>query len=176
MNNHYFTLLTIVISIFALFFAFYLQIEVKLLPCKLCIWQRWPHVFNVLIALTLLTSPNKKYFVLCIGFINMLLGTILATYHFGLEKGYWDNVFSCSGIQDLELLSSKDLLNTLKNTPIISCETPQWSLFNLSLVGWNVMVSGFLTLIWGLQVYFLFVKRVIQYPNKENLPNYDGDN
>ena len=106
----------------------------------------------------------------------MLLGTILATYHFGLEKGYWDNVFSCSGMQDLELLSSKDLLNTLKNTPIISCETPHWSLFNLSLVGWNVMVSGFLTLIWGLQVYFLFVTRVIQYPNKENLPNYDGDN
>lgn len=145
------------ISLVSLFLAFYLQIEIGLVPCKLCVWQRWPHVINILIIAIFLTLPKKQSILISAGLINVVLGTLLAGYHFGLEEGYWNNVFSCSGVQDIENLSPKQLLNRLKNTPISSCESPQWYIFGFSLVGLNFIVSCFLSLMWGIKFYLHFL-------------------
>ena len=89
------------ISLVSLFLAFYLQIEIGLVPCKLCVWQRWPHVINILIIAIFLTLPKKQNILILVGLINVFLGTVLAGYHFGLEERYWGNVFSCSSPQDI---------------------------------------------------------------------------
>ena len=144
------------ISICGLLYAFYLQIELNLIPCTLCMWQRWPHVFNILITLILLTTSNKKIRLLFVGFSNMLGGTFLSIYHFGLEEGFWNNIFSCSGIRNLENLTAQELLSNLKKTPISSCETVQWHLFDISLAGWNIIISSIITIIWALNFYLFF--------------------
>ena len=146
-----------IISLVSLFLAFYLQFEIGLVPCKLCVWQRWPHVINILIIALYLTLPKKQNILIPAGLINVVLGTLLAGYHFGLEEGYWNNVFSCSGPQDVEDLSPKQLLSRLKNTPISSCESAQWSIFGFSLAGLNFIVSGILSLMWAIQFYLHFL-------------------
>ena len=146
-----------IISLVSLFLAFYLQIEIGLVPCKLCVWQRWPHVINILIIAIFLTLPKKQNILILAGLINMILGTLLAGYHFGLEEGYWNNVFSCSGPQDIEGLSSKQLLSMLKSTPISSCENAQWSIFGFSLAGLNFMISCILLLMWTIKFYLHFL-------------------
>ena len=153
MNNFYLTFLIILVSIFSLLFAFYLQIEMNLAPCPLCIWQRWPHVINIIIASIILTLRNKKVILLFAGFTNMFFGTILSLYHFGLEEGYWYNVFSCSGIQNFENFTPKDLVESLKNTPISACEKAQWTFFDFSLAGWNMLICGILVSLWGVKTY-----------------------
>jgi len=156
MKSIHLTFCIILISIFSLLFAFYLQIEINLTPCKLCVWQRWPHVLNIIIVLMLVTSSIDRRILLCIGVTNMFLAQLLAAYHFGLEEGYWVNVFTCSGIPDLNNVNTKDLLESLKNTPISSCEQPQWALLGISLAGWNTFVSLILNLLWWFKVYLFF--------------------
>ena len=146
----------IIISTVSLLSAFYLQIELELVPCKLCILQRWPHVINILIIVIFLTLPKNQNILVFFGLTNAVLGTLLAGYHFGLEEGYWMNVFSCSGLQGLENLNSKSLLNVLKNTPISSCEKVQWSIFGVSLAGINFLVFFILFSLWAMKGYLYF--------------------
>ena len=157
MNRIHITYSLAIISLVSLFLAFYLQIEIGLVPCKLCVWQRWPHVINILIIAIFLTLPKKQNILIIAGSLNVILGTLLAGYHFGLEEGYWNNVFSCSGPQDIEDLSPKQLLDRLKSTPISSCENAQWSTFGLSLAGLNFLVSCILSLMWTVKFYLHFL-------------------
>ena len=153
----YFAYSLAIISLVSLLVAFYLQIEIGLIPCKLCVWQRWPHVINILIIAIFLTLPKKQNILILVGLINVVLGTVLAGYHFGLEERYWGNVFSCSSPQDIEDLSPKQLLSRLKSTPISSCESVQWSAFGLSLAGLNFIVSCILSLMWTIKFYLHFL-------------------
>ena len=53
-------------------------------PCKLCLWQRYPHFLNILLIVLFYFFP-KKSFVL-VASMSMLASTILALYHVGVEK------------------------------------------------------------------------------------------
>ena len=138
----------LILSIFSLIFVFILQYEYGILPCKICIWQRWPHVFNIILVLIILSSSFKTNYVFVFGLINMFFAFILALYHYGLEQNLWDNVFSCTGEIEFNELSTEEILKNLNNTPIKNCEIEAWNFLNLSLTGWNIILTLFMSLIW----------------------------
>ena len=84
----------------------------------------------------------------------MFLAFILALYHYGLEQNLWDNVFSCSGEIKFNDLSTEEILKNLNNTPIKNCEIEAWNFLNLSLTGWNLILTFFMLLIWFLIIYY----------------------
>ena len=137
-----------------LLFVFILQYEYGILPCKICIWQRWPHIFNIFIALFIISSSSIPNYIMVLGLINMFLAFILALYHYGLEQNLWDNVFSCSGEIKFIDLSAEEILKNLDNTPIKNCEIEAWNFLNLSLTGWNLILTLLLSLIWFLLIYY----------------------
>ena len=141
------------LSIFSLMFVFILQYEYGILPCKICIWQRWPHFLNIFLAIIILSASSTPIYITIIGFINMFFAFILALYHFGLEQNLWDNVFSCSGEVSFNNLSTKEILKNLNNTPIKNCEIEAWNFLNLSLTGWNMILTLLMSLIWFLLIY-----------------------
>ena len=142
------------LSIFSLMFVFILQYEYGILPCKICIWQRWPHIFNIFLALIILSASPTPIYINIIGLINMFFAFILALYHYGLEQNLWDNVFSCSGEVSFNNLSTKEILKNLNNTPIKNCEIEAWNFLNLSLTGWNMILTLLMALIWFLLIYW----------------------
>ena len=144
----------LILSIFSLIFVFILQYEYGILPCKICIWQRWPHIFNIILVLIILSSSLKTNFVFVFGLINMFLAFILALYHYGLEQNLWDNVFSCTGKIEFNELSTEEILKNLNNTPIKNCEIEAWNFLNLSLTGWNLILTFFMSLIWFILIYY----------------------
>ena len=136
------------LSIFSLLFVFILQYEYKIAPCKLCIWQRLPHFINILIILKILSSAFISNYLLILGLLNMVCAFLLAGYHYGLEQKIWNNVFSCGGTLDLRDLSTEELLKKLNNTPITNCEIEAWNFLNLSLSGWNTILTIFMIIAW----------------------------
>ena len=84
----------------------------------------------------------------------MFFAFILAFYHYGLEQNLWDNVFSCSGKINFNDLSTEEILENLNNTPIKNCEIEVWNFLSLSLTGWNMILTLFMSVIWFLLISY----------------------
>ena len=117
-------------------------------PCKLCLWQRWPH--GVAIALggaVLLLGPRALLAVL--GALSALITAGIGIYHSGVERGFWEGPTSCSGGGDaLAGLSGADLLSTATPNTIVMCDEVAWAFAGLSMASWNAVLSLGLALIW----------------------------
>ena len=127
--------------------AYYFEYIGGLFPCKLCYWQRYPHFLNILIfPLFYFFSMRSLIF---IGTGSMFVSTILAFYHVGVEKKYWQGPNSCSSTS-IEGLTTDQLLDQIMSSPIVRCDEIAWELFGISMAGWNVLISFclFLTLLY----------------------------
>ena len=124
-----------------------------LVPCKLCIWQRWPHVIIVVVMLLGLSVPNKTWILLLISLSAIVTG-IIGFYHTGIEQGWWSGPLGCSNQFGSETDIS-NLTTLLLETPVVKCDEIVWSLFNISMAGWN----GIFSLILFLTCFFYFIKR-----------------
>jgi len=117
-------------------------------PCKLCLWQRWPH--GAAIALggaVLLLGP--LFFLGLLGALSALTTAGIGIYHTGVERGYWEGPSSCSGSGDaLSGLSGADLLSTEAPNTIVMCDEVAWAFAGLSMASWNALFSLILVGIW----------------------------
>ena len=114
-------------------------------PCKLCLWQRWPHGAAVAIALVALAFPWRG--VALLGAFSAAATMGIGIYHAGVERGIFEGPTSCTGGHSLGQ-SAKDLLNQILAAPVIRCDDIPWELFGLSMAGWNAVLSGGLVLLW----------------------------
>lgn len=114
------------------------------IPCEICWWQRYIYMAAIPLALiATLTDrpsgggpPRQLMIMLCFIF---LVGAAVAGYHFGVEQKWWQGPTTCATttIED----SIEDLIRSVMNAPIIRCDTPTWSLFGLSMTGYNFFLS-----------------------------------
>ena len=117
-------------------------------PCKLCIWQRWPHGAAVVAGLlVVLTGP--KFIWSVIGTFGALISGVLGIYHTGVEKGWWEGPTTCTGDAGaLGGLSGADLLSTEGPVNIVMCDQVAWSFATVSMASWNAIFSLGLVLLW----------------------------
>ena len=115
-------------------------------PCKLCYWQRYPHVAAIGIgAVALLTGWR---FLPWLGALAALTTGGLGVYHSGVEQKWWQGPTTCSGGGDIGLLSTDDLLNQIMNAPVVRCDDIPWQMLGLSMAGWNAVISFALAALW----------------------------
>ena len=79
-------------------------------PCKMCLWQRWPHLFAI--ALGALGSAVPATWVAVLGAGATLTTSGIGLFHTGVERGWWEGPSSCSGGSSLSGLGGGDLLST----------------------------------------------------------------
>ena len=111
-----------------------------LAPCKLCLWQRWPHAGVIVLCLmgttgALRSGPAFLMIALCAA-----VTAIIASYHVGVEQQLWQGPTSCSGA--LNSMSASDLLDSLLATQVVRCDEIAWSFANISMAGWNTLFSS----------------------------------
>jgi disulfide bond formation protein DsbB len=119
-------------------------------PCKMCLWQRWPHAAAVAIgALVLVLGPLTLLGVA--GLLSALTTAAIGVYHTGVERDYWEGPSSCTGDANaLSGLSGADLLSTDTPNTIVMCDEVAWAVAGLSMASWNVVISLILAYIWVL--------------------------
>ncbi|MDO5530048.1 MAG: disulfide bond formation protein B [Paracoccus sp. (in: a-proteobacteria)] len=121
-------------------------------PCPLCIWQRWPHAAAAVIGLAVWFAGGRRALLIA-GLLAALGATGLAFYHAGIELGLWQGATACSaGIGDMTSLSTADLMARLNAAPIVRCDEVPWSLFGISMAGWNGLFSSLLVVVWALSL------------------------
>ncbi|NQV81792.1 MAG: disulfide bond formation protein B [Alphaproteobacteria bacterium] len=116
-------------------------------PCALCFAQRWPYYFAIglaVLARSLTRDPGADTTVRALLIIIALVflgGAALATYHVGIEQQWWAGTKACGGGLRATGLSLEDLRKRLLDQPIVRCDRPAWTLFGISLAGFNVAIS-----------------------------------
>ncbi len=111
-----------------------------LAPCKLCLWQRWPHAGVIAFSLLGATGVLRPGLAFCLIAFSAAVTTGIAGYHVGVEQQIWPGPTTCSGTSDS--MSTADLLDSLMATPVIRCDEIAWSFAGISMAGWNMLASA----------------------------------
>ncbi|WP_435311738.1 disulfide bond formation protein B [Primorskyibacter sedentarius] len=114
-------------------------------PCKLCIYQRYPHAVAVAIA-ALALALGQRWLTL-LGALAALGTAGVGIYHTGVERGWWPGPDTCTS-GPVEGLSTEDLLNQIMSAPLVRCDDVPWEMLGLSMASWNAIASLFLAAVW----------------------------
>lgn len=113
------------------------QVFGHLVPCEMCMWQRWPHVAAIVLALIAIAlrgnPPASRAFTLLAALAILVSGGI-GVYHAGVEYHWWTGPTRCTGNH---FTSIADLMKA----PVVMCDVPQWKLGGISLAGFNAIFS-----------------------------------
>jgi disulfide bond formation protein DsbB len=117
-------------------------------PCKLCVWQRWPHGLAVASAAAILALGPVLWLGL-LGWLGAFTSGAIGVYHTGVEREWWEGPASCSGGGlDMTGLSGGDLLSLDAPLGVIQCDEVAWAFAGLSMASWNAIISFALAALW----------------------------
>lgn len=125
--------------------AFGFQYVGGLAPCKLCIWQRYPHAAAILIGAIALFVPVPA--LLALGALAALGTAAVGGYHVGVEQGWWQGPTSCSS-GPVGGMDADALFDQIMAAPLIRCDDIAWELAGVSMAGWNMIISLMLACLW----------------------------
>ena len=118
-------------------------------PCILCIYQRWPYVAVIVLAALALAVHRVGQLRIALVWGSgaaLLVGAGIAGYHVGIEQGWWPGTDACVGIVPVAAGSASDLTAQLLATPPARCDVIPWSLFGISIAGYNFLATTILGL------------------------------
>ena len=130
----------LVFSTFAILVAYFIQYVLGHQPCNLCLIERVPYIFSIIIILICLFTQKFEKIVLTILSLTFFAATLLSFYHFGIEQGFIRESLVCDLNISNNELSKEALLNQLKKMPI-SCKDVTFKIFGLSLATFNILFS-----------------------------------
>ena len=116
-------------------------------PCPMCIWQRWPHLAAVAIAVAALAVRGGTRPLALAGAGAAAVASGLGVFHAGVEQGWWDGPSSCVGL-DPAGLTPEQLLDQLAGAPLVRCDEIVWEFLGLTMAGWNALLSAGLVVLW----------------------------
>lgn len=131
-------------SVIALGAAYGSQIFGGLAPCILCLYQRVPYAIVIVLGLAALILKSQGRADLAaisvpLAGVVFFVGAVIAGFHVGVEQHWWQGTTECVGPAGAATL--QDLEAQILATPVTLCNEIAWSLFGLSMAGYNVIAS-----------------------------------
>jgi len=114
-----------------------------LVPCEMCHWQRWPHYAAVAVAAFAFIVPGRSSKVTMIvgAAVLIAISGLIGVFHAGVEYHWWEGITACSTMVSGDGVSTDEMLRRILAAPVIRCDAAQWSLFGVSLAGFNAILS-----------------------------------
>lgn len=132
------------VSLSALAMAYASQVWGGLQPCVLCIYQRYAFgaamVFGLL-GMAVGGMPAARRAMVILGGLAFLTGAAIAGFHVGVEQLWWRGTDECHAPVFDPNASIEDLREQLLGTKFIPCDQIPWSLFGISMAGYNLLFS-----------------------------------
>ena len=127
-------------------FSFFLEFFLNLIPCKLCLYQRYLWLFLLLACIINLKQSSKSRYIETIIIITLCAIITLSFYHSGIEFGFFNNIISCTSENNETVNSIEELDFLIRNTKNMDCAFPKFKIFNLSLSNLSFLFSTSLLL------------------------------
>ena len=135
--------------------ALYFQYVMGLAPCEMCHWQRWPHMVAVaagLLAAASFAWPRLALVFALTAITALVVTSAIGVFHVGVEYRWWEGPQACSG-NIPRGLSTEQLKKYLFGARMVRCDETVWSLWGLSMAGWNALLSAALAFLLGSAVF-----------------------
>ena len=109
-----------------------------LVPCELCLEQRLAYYWGLPVLALILILWNRLprvvfYTAMGIAIAVFAWGLYMATYHAGVEYGFWPGTGTGVAV-------SFDDLSNINAAKVIPCDKVQFSLFGITLAGYNALI------------------------------------
>ncbi|WP_420548659.1 disulfide bond formation protein B [Curvivirga sp.] len=123
-------------------------------PCKLCLYQRLPWWLAIGLGSVAINFRRKVHLMVIftvMGGLALLVGAGIAGYHTGVEYKLWEGPSGCTGTVGSADMSLDELKAAIMSAAPVRCDEIPWSLFGISMAGYNFLLSlGFgLFIIYG---------------------------
>ena len=137
--------LVLAASIATLGAAFAFQYLGGLDPCVLCLYQRYPYGVTGALGLAGVAHaaagrPRAVPWLLGLCAVTFLAGAGIAGFHVGVEQHWWVGTASCTGAGG-EARTLEELREQILAAPVVRCDKVAWSLFGVSMAGYNFLAS-----------------------------------
>lgn len=118
------------------------------IPCELCYYQRYPYMLAFVVAGIAFIARRRpdfatrraaKGFLIILVFL-MVLDALMAAFHVGVEKGLWEGPSACSA-PITKGMTAEQLRQAILEAPVVTCADPAWTLFGLSMAGYNFLIA-----------------------------------
>ncbi len=109
-----------------------------LYPCEMCMWQRYPHYVAIILAgFAFLPVPLRlRYLLVLLAALAIATSGAIGLFHAGVEYHWWEGFTACSVVG-----TGGTSLSDIMSAPLVRCDQAQWSLFGISLAGYNALFS-----------------------------------
>ena len=109
--NKLFYIIILLVSLFAISSALFVEYVFSIQPCKLCLYQRIPYIFSIIVCFFgFFFSKNKIWiYFLIIVFISSIL---ISGYHMGIENNIFNEFSGCTN-NNLDTIDKAKLLQSL---------------------------------------------------------------
>jgi disulfide bond formation protein DsbB len=113
-----------------------------LAPCVLCIWQRYAHGGLMAFAALALAAgrPQWRAVLLAGCALAALASAGIAFFHVGVEQHWWQGTAECGSTLP-PAATIEEFRERLLAQPLVRCDEVAWSLFGISMAGYNVILS-----------------------------------
>ena len=115
--------------------AYVAQYGFGLYPCEMCWWQRYPHFAALGLGLAAYVLKPPQVWTALAG-LAIITSGLIGGFHAGVEYGWWEGITGCA-----TLPTNIDVMNPA-TAPLIRCDVAPWTLFGISLAGFNFLISG----------------------------------
>ena len=123
-----------------------------LFPCEMCWWQRWAHMAALGFALVALAAarrlPDRGRSFVWLAALAILVSGGIGVYHAGVEAGIFEGFTQCTAIDAGG--STAEVLERIMAAPMVRCDEVAWSMWGISMAGWNAIlsISSALVILW----------------------------
>jgi disulfide bond formation protein DsbB len=135
-----------------------------LVPCELCILQRWPWAVAItisIVALFVAHDPSLRWVALVLGLV-FLVGTGFAFYHLGVEQHWFAGPSACTS-STAAPTTFEEMRQRILDAQVVRCDAVQWSFYGVSMAGWNLLASLAMTVICAAVFWYArLVRRIGQ--------------
>ena len=109
-----------------------------LAPCEMCWWQRYAHIAALILALGAWAVPDARAgrALVWLALAGIATSGLIGGFHAGVEYHWWQGLTACSTTRIIG-----DPLDAIMNAPVVRCDVPAWTLFGISMAGYNCVAS-----------------------------------
>src|SRR5215813_15519348 len=137
--------------------AWFFQLVLEILPCPMCLEQRYAYYFEVpfaaLVAIAAAKGAPRGVVMagLAILALAALSNVVFGTYHSGVEWKFWQGPTDCTGPVG-NFGKAGSLFDQLDKVKVIRCDEVQFRFLGISLAGYNALISLLMAAIavWGM--------------------------